>query len=207
MGMCVFCELEALEGHLTCGMATCSESEARARAHSARRGHGGAGLVPAPSGAIEVRSRCGAVNGHMNLSCGLSPGHAGDVHRCGDLVWQAGARPRYASADDLARLGPVAAPTDTERLAQLTQVLLTARSQMLGLGEGLERALQRMVRPVDADAARGLIAALSDIVRTIDGYKVQPGDTALTTTSRIGSDRGTASRFDPKPPGGSRKLR
>lgn len=195
---CWFCELDTLDGHLTCGMASCSETTARAEAHSARRGRSPglsrSGSQGATGDGLERRA-CGAVNVHMNLRCGLQPEHPGDVHRSGQLVWRAGERPRQADEAALARLGPVEPQTDGERLRQLTEVLLTARAQMLGLGEGLRKALAQMPRAIDQQAVKGLVEALSHIVKHLDSYKVAEGDTEVGKGSRLGADRITAGKF------------
>lgn len=214
---CWYCELYALGGHLTCGSAGCSESLARAEAHSARRGQavvrGRRGrqeleaVEPVVSTAI-VRGAstpshgnalgapvCGRSNAHMTLSCGREPNHEG-MCVSGRLGWTGGGRPRQLEDDDLARLGPVKPQADAERLAALTQVLLTARSQMLGLGTGLRKALDEMPRAVDKRAVMGLVGALSHIVQTLDSHIVAEGETAVTKAIRLGVDQVTASEFD-----------
>lgn len=201
---CWYCELDALSGHLTCGSAGCSESLARAEAHSARRGQsvvrGRRGrqeleaVEPVVSTAI-VRGVCGRSNAHMTLSCGREPNHEG-MCVSGRLGWTGGGRPRQLEDDDLARLGPVKPQADAERLAALTQVLLTARSQMLGLGTGLRKALDEMPRAVDKRAVVGLVGALTHIVQTLDAHIVAEGETAVTKAIRLGVDQITAGEFE-----------
>lgn len=195
---CYFCPARALPQQLTCGV--CDETAARAEAHSARRGAlvdrraGGGGQGASLVGA---GINCSAANVHVGaLRCGLAKGHEGDVHRSGGLVWRGAERPRQTDEASLARLGPVADQGSDERLAMLTQVLITARAQMLGLATGLQTALNKMVRAVDQDAVRGLIGALTHIVQHMDSYKIAEGETSLRKGVAIGVDRITAGKFD-----------
>lgn len=217
MAMCWWCDLEALEGHLTCGGFTCSETEARTAAHMARKeklqrqeqGPGPLARALAlprprawqkapPTEALAV-GRCGAENRHMKLSCALPAQHASEHHASGGLVWRGGERPRQADNDQLAALGPQAEPSDTDRLATLTQALITARSQMLGLGEGLRAALENMPRAIDQQAVRGLVNALGHIVQHLDSHKIVEGETVLRPGVKLGADGITASAFDRGP--------
>jgi hypothetical protein len=201
---CWYCELEALSGHLTCGNASCNEATARAEAHSARRGHaivrGRPGrreleaIEPVKDMAI-VRGVCGASNAHMTIRCGREPLHEG-LHVSGRLGWTGDGRPRQLEDDDLAALGPVKPQADAERLAALTQVLLTVRSQMLGLGTGLRKALDEMPRAVDKRAVVGLVGALSHIVQTLDSHIVSEGETAVRKGIRLGVDQITEGQFE-----------
>ena len=222
MAKCFFCDLEALEGHLTCGLASCSEAEARAQAHSARRpGRGGGAIEQVRRArrereALAYKSKesinapikdglmvgvCGAQNVYMNVRCALPFNHEGDVHATGALCWKRGERPRYMDDQTRERLGPaMEAESDGDRLAQLQQALITAKSQMLGLGTGLEQALSNMPRAVDQNAVRGLIAALGHIVQTLDTHKIQEGETVLRRGGRIGVDGITASAFGTNSP-------
>lgn len=222
MAKCFFCDLEAMEGHLTCGLASCPEADARAQVHSARnpRRGGGAieqvrrarrereGLVYNSKESINepikqglVPAVCGAENGYMKVRCALPFDHEGDLHATGGLCWRRGERPRYMDDETRRRLEPaMEAESDADRLAQLQQALITAKSQMLGLGTGLEEALSSMPRAVDKNAVRGLIAALAHIVKTLDSHKIAEGETALRQGVRIGTDGITASAFDKSSP-------
>lgn len=114
----------------------------------------------------------------------------------GRLGWTGGGRPRQLDDDDLARLGPVKPQADGERLAGLIQVLLTVRSQMLGLGEGLKKALGEMPRAVDKRAVQGLVGALGHIVQHLDSFKIAPGETEIRKETSLSADQITASSFD-----------
>lgn len=201
---CWYCERSARAGLLTCGGPNCDEKMARAENHSSRRGLAVRGGRPRPRSEADdppsealVLGVCGNTNGHVPVSCGRPPRHEG-MHVSGRLGWQTGGRPYQLDDDSLSRLGPVQPQADAERLAELLQVLLTARAQMLGLGEGLKKALSEMPRAVDQHAVRGLIGALGRIVGHLDSFKIAPGETSLNEKSRLGADRLTAGEFDRK---------
>lgn len=202
---CWYCELEALDGHLTCGNAGCSETLARAEAHSQRKGglapRGGRPRERAPTEAL-ARSSCGVTNGYLKISCARPPEHGGP-HASGRLKWVGGERPRYQEPAEA--FSDAAPASDGDRLQELTQVLLTARAQMLGLGTGLRKALDEMPRAVDTRAVRGLVGALGHIVQHLDHYAVQQGETVMREGLRLGADAITAAEFDvsagsPPPP-------
>lgn len=199
---CWYCEREARGGQLTCGGPHCDEKMARAENHSSRRGLAVRGWRSRPRSEADglpsealVLGVCGNTNAYVPVSCGRPPGHEG-MHVSGRLGWQTGGRPYQLDDDSLSRLGPVQPQADGERLAELLQVLLTARAQMLGLGEGLKKALSEMPRAVDQHAVRGLIGALGRIVGHLDSFKIAPGETSLHEKSRLGADQLTAGEFD-----------
>jgi hypothetical protein len=143
---------------------------------------------------------CGAVNRYVQAVCKLGPGHSGD-HVSGQYRWTQGGRPYQLEGDELAlaraHLPP---PSDAERLAELTQVLLTARSQMLGLGAGLKAALDQMPRAVDNHAVRGIVASLSHIVAGLSKHVVTEAESGIRKEARLGTDLITASTFESLPP-------
>jgi hypothetical protein len=143
---------------------------------------------------------CGEKNRYMNVACTLAYGHDGDVHVSGKFKWGRGGRPYEVPADELALYGEqVRGASDGERLSELTQVLLTARSQMLGLGEGLKEALAQMPRSIDRSAVQGLVTALTAIVATLSKHEPTEAEAGIRKEARLGADRLTAAHFEPGP--------
>lgn len=89
-------------------------------------------------------------------------------------------------------------PTDTERLQALCEVLLTVRAKMLGVAEGLKKALGK-VPPLGPahQALSGLVGGLGEIVQHMDSFGIRPGDTALREGLRLGADVGMHGHWSP----------
>lgn len=81
--------------------------------------------------------------------------------------------------------------SDTVRLRQLCEVLLTSRAKMLGLSQSFAHRLSSL----PSDLKSSLVNGLGEIIAHLDSFKIELGDTRLTGTVRLGADSGMEGHF------------
>lgn len=82
--------------------------------------------------------------------------------------------------------------SDTVRLRQLCEVLLTSRAKMLGLSQSFAHRLSSL----PADLKSSLVNGLGEIIAHLDSFEIRLGDTRLTGKVRLGADGGMEAHFE-----------